>query len=253
MNLILKFNMKPKFFFILTAALFLLSTTLVSFGAYRWLAKPNNFFYIKESTGEWTTSKISHYRATGFNVKINAECAKSAYEEIEKQAKEAARETPDENTLRDFNRFQNNKQSDVSFETSEINYTSRFKWFQDNYITYDDPSLRSGIRFSFGNKCLYEKECSIADSLDYLWIKIGIKYFMKPAHAEFLKNNCIKNERVYFNIKNKYNFGRSDTYYRNGIGIWLGLWYNILGVTVILLSAGVLGYLLFRKKNRGSN
>ena len=129
----------------------------------------------------------------------------------------------------------------MSFAPQEISFPSRFKWLKDTYITYDDPTLFSGTRASFKNKCLYDKECLLADSLDYLFIKIGIKYFLTEAHAEFLKSKRIEHEKVFYRINNNYNFGHSDLSYRNGLLIW----YNLL--LVLILGACVLQVVNYRR------
>lgn len=235
--------------YIITVSCFL-TAALLSISAGKWLSKPNNFVFTKESRGAWNTSESSNFRASGFNVKINAECAKKTYHEIEESAATNIDQADSENetSSSDFKRFLQNKKADIEFQTAEINYTSRFKWHKNNYITYDDPSLKSGVRFSFSNKCLYDKECSLSDSLDYLLVKIGIKYFINADQFNYLKTHCIENQKVFFKIKNKYNFGRSEMYYRNGMGIWLGIWYNLLGTVILLISIGVLAYLILRKK-----
>lgn len=228
---------------------FTLTLIFLSASAYRWLSKPNNFFYTKESKGHWS-SQASNYRASGYKVKINAECANETYNQIEETTLKNLKQIhpPINITTNDFKRFVQNKNKNVVFETSEIDYISRFKWFKNDYITYDDPSLKSGIRFSFSNKCLYDKECLLSDSINYLFIKIGIKYFINAAQADYLKNNCIENEKVFYNFDNKYNFGRSEIYNRNGIGIWMGIWYNLLSIFILILSMGAL-FFVFRKKN----
>lgn len=235
---------------IISITSFTFSTIFLSSSAYRWLSEPNNFLYIKESKGYWSPQARSDYRASGYKVKINADCAEKIYNQIEKTAlKDLNQKKSSVNiTVNDFKRFMKNKNIDVDFQSAEIDYISRFKWFKNDYITYDDPSLKSGIRFSFSNKCLYEKDCLLSDCINYLFIKIGIKYFINTAQAEYLKDNCIENQKVFYSLDNKYNFGRSDIYYRNGIGIWLGIWYNLLGIFILILSMGAL-FFVFKKKN----
>lgn len=229
---------------------FILTLIFLGNSAYRWLSGPNNFLYTKESKGHWSTQPLSNYRASGYKVKINADCAQKIYNQIEENSFKKINQphSPENLTANDFDRFMRNKNTDVDFQTSEIDYISRFKWFKNDYITYDDPSLKTGIRFSFSNKCLYDKECLLSDSINYLFIKIGIKYFMNTAQADYLKDHCIDSQKIFFTLENKYNFGRSDIYYRNGIGIWLGIWYNLLGILILILSMGVL-FFVFKKKN----
>lgn len=253
-----KLNAKVFKYFLLL--IFLLTASLLSLSAGQWLSKPNNFLYTVESEGQWSPRGSTNYKASGYNVKINALCAKEIYNQIENDISKNLNhlkpkiedEQFDFNTL-DFNRFLQNKSSDIEFQTSEISYISLFKWYKNNYITYKDPTLKNGIRFSFANKCLYEKDCLLTDSLDYLFIKIGIKYFLSNSQSEYLKNNCIENQKVFYKINRKYNMGRSHLYYRNGIGIWMGIWYNLLGLAVLLLAAGGLVFIIYRKRRRKNN
>ena len=224
---------------------FFLSAAVVAISAISWLKQPNNFIYTKEASGSWSPTEKSGYRASGYNLKINATCAQKIYEQIPTRATDFENEM----AKNDYRRFLTNKASDIEFKTSEISYTGRFKWFKNNYVTYNDPSLQSGIRFSFGNKCLYDKECSLGDSLDYLLVKIGAKYLLSESQSRYLLDNCVTNEKVFFKITNKYNFGRSQLYYRNGLGIWLGIWYNMLALGVLVLSVALIIYYITRKKS----
>lgn len=227
------------------------SIGVLTFSAADWLSKPNNFIFTKESYGAWSPQKSSNDRASGFNLKLNAACAKPTYDNIEKRVNSKLRSAPEEKESfdNDIKRFFRNKNLDIEFETSEISNIGHFKWLKNNYVTYDDPTLKSGIRFSFANKCLYDKECSLTDSLDYLFIKIGIKYFLNSEQLNYLNEHCIEKQKVFFKIRNNYNFGRSNSYYRNGLGIWLSLWYNLAALSALALSALILLYFLFRKKS----
>lgn len=215
-------SMKIKLGLIVLSMLFLgLSLTY-------WLMLPNNFVYTLEPTGVWDSAPSAHFKASGYSVRLNAECAKNIYEDLEKSR-------PESNA--DFMRFIESKNQNVEFKPEEIAFPSRFKWLSDQYITYNDNSLKTGIRFSFRNKCLYDKECLLSDSIEYLFIKIGIRYFLNEAQADFLKQKCIQNEKVYYRIERKKNFGRSERYYRNGIILWIKTWYNalVLGLLILLL------------------
>lgn len=229
--------------------LFFLSAGLALFSAAAWLKKPNNFIYTKEASGSWSPDNQSGHRASGYNLKINSGCAKKVYDEINPPNGGFENEMAEN----DFKRFIANKTRDVEFETSEISYTGRFKWFQKNYVTYNDPSLHSGIRFSFANKCLYDKDCTLTDSLNYLLVKVGVKYLISDVQSRYLQEKCITSEKVFFKIKNKYNFGRSQMYYRNGIGIWFGIWYNMLALIVLISSAALIIYLLLRHRKKTSD
>ncbi len=243
-------------------AIFLLIFLSLAYSFKNWLSGPNNFLYTKEPYGSWSRDESFRPDATGYDVKINSGCAQQIYEEIEKtaptQLSQALQDKNsilkdfsdvDYNTL-DFKRFLKSKTVDVEFQSQGLGYATRFKWFKNNYVTFDDPSLKSGVRFSFSNKCIYDKDCLLADAIDYLFIKIGIKYFLKPAQADYLKENCVTNQKVFFNFKNKYNWGRSDTYYRNGAGIWLSIWYNLLGVVLLILTGSLVAFLIYRKKKK---
>lgn len=227
---------------------FFISAAATIYSATTWLKQPNNFVFTKEASGSWGPGSPSGHRASGFNLKIDAGCAKKIYDEIQPPKKGFENEMIEN----DYKRFLTNQTSDVEFKTSEISYTGQFKWFP-NYITYNDPSLKSGIRFSFANKCLYDKECTLSDSLDYLFVKIGVKYLLNEEQSRYLTDSCITSEKVFFKIKNKYNFGRSQIYYRNGLGIWFGIWYNMLTLIILFLSAGLIVYYLFRPKKKNSD
>lgn len=235
--------------FIFILILFFISAGLAFYSAAYWLKQPNNFIFTKEASGSWSPKNKSGYRASGYNLKIDSGCAKKVYDEI----KPSDKGFENEMAANDFKRFLDNKASDVEFETSEISYTGRFKWFQKNYITYNDPSLHSGVRFSFANKCLYDKDCTLNDSLDYLLVKIGVKYLISEDQKRYLLEKCISSEKVFFKIKNTYNFGRSQIYYRNGMGIWFGIWYNMLTLIVLFSSAGLIVYYLFRRRKKNSD
>lgn len=247
-------NLKFYFKFFLLGYI-VLSGSLI-YSLQQWLVKPNNFFYTKESEGSWSTEKSFDDASSGFKVKINSSCAKDIYNQLEENFSKTLNQeyaqglnNIEYRTL-DFNRFLKNKTTDLEFQVSEINYASRFKWLKDNYITYDDPTLNSGTRFSFRNKCLYDKECLLSDSIDYLFIKLGIKYFLDASQEDFLKKNCIDSQKLFFKITPKYNWGRSDTYYRNGVSIWLNIWYNLLGLIILFLSTSVLCLSIINKKSK---
>ena len=233
-------------YFVFLLITFFLSTALAIFSVTSWLQKPNNFIFTKEASGSWSPKDNSGHRASGYNLKIDSACAKKIYDELRPPEKGFVNEM----AKNDFNRFLANKASDVEFKTSEISYTGRFKWFKQNYVTYNDPSLQSGIRFSFANKCLYDKDCTVNDSLDYLLVKIGVKYLVNADQSRFLLEKCIQTEKVFFKIKNKYNFGKSQLYYRNGLGIWFGIWYNMQSLFVLFIAGGLIVYYLFRRRQK---
>ena len=192
-----------------------------------WILQPNNFLYTKEPRGRWTHEELSNYKASGYKVKMNSACAKTVYEQLTSTATPAVAATPD------YQRFLENRERDLEFVPEEVSYPSRFKWLSDQYITYNDPNLRSGLRFSFRNKCLYDKECLLSDSLDYLFVKLGIRYLLIPAQAEFLKNNCVENQKLFYRVDTGLNFGRSDMYYRNGALLWLKAPLNLATLMVL--------------------
>ncbi len=236
----------PSKYFVFLLITFFLSAAVLIYSVTSWLKKPNNFIFTKEASGAWSPEDKSGYRASGYNLQIDSGCARKVYDELRRPEKGFENEMAEN----DFKRFLANKTNDVEFKTSEISYTGHFKWFKQNYITYNDPSLQSGIRFSFANKCLYDKDCTISDSLDYLLVKIGVKYLVNEYQSRFLLEKCIKTEKVFFKIKNKYNFGKSQLYYRNGLGIWYGIWYNMLSLLVLFIAGGLIVYYLFRRRRK---
>jgi hypothetical protein len=193
-----------------------------------WLSQPNNFLYTVETTGRWNFEKVADYKARGFHLKINPACAGGIYSEIEK--------TNSKNSSHDYRRFLGNRAQAVEFSTAEISSPSRFKWLSEDYTTYDDPGLASGIRYSFRNRCLFDRECTLRDSTDYLFIKIGVKYFLQETQRKQLES-CVAAKEIFYQVTSSYNFGRSDRHYRNGILLWLGDRTTTLPLAVLFFLA----------------
>lgn len=237
-----------KYLLRLSIVVMIFSVSILSYSFKKWIILPNNFLYSKEPYGFWTHQKPFSYTAEGFKVKMNASCAEPVYSELEKNVQ---KDHVSEESTRDYIRFIKNKNQDVLFEPKEVSFPSRFKWLNDEYITYDDPTLRSGIRFTFKIRCLYDKICRLQDSINYLFTKIGVRYFLNEAQAADL-TRCIDNEKIYFKTGNHYNFGYSKLHYRYGILYWLKE-SSTLFAFLVLVIAGLLPFLgiVFYKLSRG--
>ncbi len=203
--------------YLLTVTGLFLSSAYLSYNFYQWISHPNHFVYSKEPYGYWSTWPSLNYEAKSYQARINPICARPVYSKIEKKDQKSLT-TEDEK--RDFRRFLSNKDAQVEFNPEEVLLPTKFKWLPNYYVTYDDPSAQHGMLPSFQIKCVYDKECQHSEAVNYLLIKIGVRYFLNPAQTEAL-SKCIESERVYRKVGYNYIFGYSKTHYRYGLLYWL--------------------------------